>query len=122
MQQIYMPKKPFPLDRELLLADLQAISAKFQNVMFDSSRVAMVIESPLLEEESRTLKAFWGEIDPAPHAAKLLLPSRKPADELKSYVDEKKPALLAKDWSALSLTEKKVLFGLPLSNDEIDAL
>lgn len=122
MQQIYMPKKSFPLDRELLLADLQAISAKFQNVMFDSSRVAMVIESPLLEEESRTLKVFWGEIDPAPHAAKLLLPSRKPADELKAYVDDKKPALLAKDWSALSLTEKKVLFGLPLSNDEIDAL
>lgn len=117
-----MPKKAFPLDKYLLLEQCRGVSEKVTDILFDSIRVVLVVSANLTTEEIAGMKELWLALVAEDHATKLALPSRKEPLELSTYLLSKKTTALAKEWAQISTPERKLLFNLVLTNDEIDGL
>lgn len=123
-QMINLPAKDFPLDVKLLMQQFAEITPKIESISPCDGYYVVAFAEVLDDEEMRAVKIFWAgkEIDEAEHAAALKKNSRKSPSALATLYENKKRDSIKKDYADLSELERKVLFGIPLTDDELDSL
>lgn len=120
--RLNLPSKPFKVDLELLKSQVKELTGKIEDVLSGGAYFVLVLSDELADEELRALKVMWNEISEEEHARKLALPSRKDQAAKEQMLLFEKEKLISKKYDELSLVEKKVLFGIALTNEELDSL
>ena len=87
-----------------------------------ASQLELYFDEGLEQEDKDAILASYDALDETEEADKRALPSRKVGQDRSNYLISKKTAAALKLEADRSDVEKKLLFDIPLSNDEVDSL
>lgn len=87
-------------------------------------KTGMVAGNPatISDSEKTVIMAHWNGLDQTAEATKRALPSRKKLLEKGAFEQAVKAFVATKDWSAMSVAERKFAMGSVLINTEYDTL